>query len=102
MKKKSSKMTDAPESELPETSIPDAAIRERIAVKAYDLYERRGSSHGLDIQDWLEAEALVLAEVKKETKSRKVSSAAETEARVLGAMRRRDEGAGPGAILGRS
>jgi hypothetical protein len=30
-----------------------------IAMKAYELYERRGRTHGHDIDDWFEAEAIV-------------------------------------------
>jgi hypothetical protein len=101
MKKKQNKMTDIPESGLSETTVPDAGIRERIASKAFELYEKRGCSHGLDVQDWVEAEGLVLAEIKKEAGSRKVQSAAEPESKVRAAMRQRDE-AKPGAILGRS
>jgi Protein of unknown function (DUF2934) len=31
------------------------------AVRAYELYEQRGKGHGFALQDWLEAEAEVLA-----------------------------------------
>jgi hypothetical protein len=34
-------------------------LRERIAQKAYELYEQRGRTHGHDVEDWLEAERLV-------------------------------------------
>ena len=39
-------------------------IQQRIAAKAYELYETRGSSVGRDLEDWLEAERLVLIELK--------------------------------------
>jgi hypothetical protein len=29
---------------------------ERIAARAYDLYEARGGEHGQDLDDWLRAE----------------------------------------------
>lgn len=32
--------------------------RERISVKAYELWEQRGCRHGHDIEDWLDAEAI--------------------------------------------
>jgi HSP20 family molecular chaperone IbpA len=32
-------------------------LRERIARRAHELFERRGSVHGRDIDDWLQAEA---------------------------------------------
>lgn len=41
----------------------DQQVRHRIAQKAYELYERRGFCHGCDLDDWLEAERLVLAEI---------------------------------------
>ena len=38
-------------------------LRQRIAEKAYELYECRGCCYGRDLEDWLEAEQLVLAEI---------------------------------------
>jgi hypothetical protein len=35
---------------------------DRVAQRAYELYEARGGSHGSDVEDWLKAEALVDAE----------------------------------------
>ncbi|WP_447974650.1 DUF2934 domain-containing protein [Nitrospira sp. Kam-Ns4a] len=35
----------------------------RIAKKAYELYERRGRGDGRALEDWLEAEALVMQEL---------------------------------------
>jgi Protein of unknown function (DUF2934) len=35
----------------------------RIAKKAYELFERRGGEHGHDVDDWLEAERLVVEEL---------------------------------------
>jgi hypothetical protein len=40
------------------------ALNERIARKAYELYEQRGWQHGHDLDDWLEAERMILAEMK--------------------------------------
>jgi hypothetical protein len=40
----------------------DQPIHERIAERAYELYQKRGQSHGKDLDDWLEAERLVLSE----------------------------------------
>ena len=34
-------------------------VRERIAKKAYELYERRGREAERDVEDWLKAEELV-------------------------------------------
>lgn len=36
-------------------------LHEEIAVVAYELYETRGCVHGYDLDDWLEAEEIVLA-----------------------------------------
>lgn len=54
--------------------IPVKAVREftlgndelryqRIAKKAYELYQCRGCCHGHDLDDWLEAERLILSDV---------------------------------------
>jgi len=56
-----------------EMAAMDSDLRERIALKAYELYEQRGWSHGLDTEDWLEAERLVLIETKVASKSKTVS-----------------------------
>jgi hypothetical protein len=33
---------------------------EEVACLAYDLFERRGKAHGYALQDWLEAERIVM------------------------------------------
>ncbi len=38
-----------------------------VAKVAYELHEKRGWTHGNDVQDWLEAERIVLARNEKET-----------------------------------
>ncbi len=43
--------------ELPE------GMWERIAKKAYELYEQRGRQGGRALEDWLEAEAIVMDEI---------------------------------------
>ena len=52
-----------------ETTPDEQALRERIGEKAYELYQKRGQSHGRDVEDWLEAERLVRAELKSKTAS---------------------------------
>ena len=37
------------------------ASREEIARVAYELFERRGGTHGSDQQDWFEAERIIAA-----------------------------------------
>lgn len=43
----------------------DGAIRDAIAKKAYEIYEERGREHGKDLEHWLEAEAIINAELRK-------------------------------------
>jgi hypothetical protein len=38
-------------------------VRERIAKKAYELYEQRGRQGERDVEDWLKAEELVRKEM---------------------------------------
>lgn len=38
-------------------------VRERIAKKAYELYEQRGRQSERDLEDWLKAEELVRKEM---------------------------------------
>jgi hypothetical protein len=35
-----------------------------VARKAYELFERLGEEHGHDMDDWLEAERLVVEELR--------------------------------------
>ena len=42
--------------------LPDGT-RERIAQRAYELWELRGRRHGHALQDWLDAEILVMDEL---------------------------------------
>lgn len=47
-----------------ESNVDEQAHRERIAKKAYELYEKRGPSDGCDVEDWLEAERLILEQLE--------------------------------------
>jgi hypothetical protein len=40
-------------------------IRGRIALKAYELYEQRGREGDREMEDWLEAERIVMAEIRR-------------------------------------
>lgn len=42
--------------------LTDYEFREKVALRAYEIYEDRGGQHGRDISDWLQAESDVLAE----------------------------------------
>ncbi len=43
-------------------------VRERIAKKAYELYEQRGRQAERDLEDWLKAEELVRKEMNDSRK----------------------------------
>lgn len=67
---RSSRPTPQPKSKRPPK--PDAQSKpielldgmwERIAKKAYELYEQRGRQEGQALDDWLEAEAIVMEEI---------------------------------------
>lgn len=45
-------------------------LHKRIAEKAYELYEKRGQTHGHDLEDWLEAEKALLLERSAELNAR--------------------------------
>ncbi|HSF66333.1 MAG TPA: DUF2934 domain-containing protein [Nitrospiraceae bacterium] len=38
-------------------------IWERIAERAYEMYEQRGREDGRDVEDWLHAEAIVTSQI---------------------------------------
>lgn len=40
-------------------------MHERIALRAYALYEERGYRHGWDLQDWLDAEREILSRTSR-------------------------------------
>lgn len=42
--------------------LPDG-MWERIAKKAYELWEQRGRRDGHDLEDWFDAEAMVMEEI---------------------------------------
>lgn len=51
-----------------EFSLNDDTLRhQRIAEKAHELYECRGCCHGRDLDDWLEAERIVLSEIESQS-----------------------------------
>jgi hypothetical protein len=43
-----------------EVKLHDPDVMKRIAETAYYLWEKRGRPHGSDMQDWIEAERIVL------------------------------------------
>jgi hypothetical protein len=40
-------------------------LQERIRLRAYQLYKQRGSEHGRDLDDWLQAESEVTQQKAK-------------------------------------
>lgn len=39
------------------------SMRERIAKKAYELWQKRGYRDGRDLEDWLDAEIIVMEKI---------------------------------------
>ena len=68
-KAKESREKRSPTNPTGEARKGDELLHQRIAEKAYELYHKRGESHGRDLDDWLEAERLVLSEIESETRS---------------------------------
>ena len=60
------KMTPNKHEESVETAFSertdDRLLHERIAQRAYELHQKRGERHGNDLEDWLEAERMILSE----------------------------------------
>jgi hypothetical protein len=50
----------------------DAARQEEIARRAYEIFQARGSDHGRDFEDWLQAER-ELSVRRRETTDREAS-----------------------------
>jgi hypothetical protein len=48
--------------------LSDDDVREKIALRAYKIYEDRGGQHGRDIDDWLQAETDELSEAEQQQK----------------------------------
>lgn len=58
--KKGSEATRPVEPPLSAPVSPCDDLRLRIAQRAYELFEHRGSQHGRDLDDWLQAEQAIL------------------------------------------
>ena len=54
----------SPELPTPEQDLPERRF-ERIAVRAREIYEARGGEHGQDLDDWLQAEREVDAQLEE-------------------------------------
>lgn len=72
-----SEKREIPVKVVSEFSLSDDELRhQRIAEKAHELYECRGCCHGRDLEDWLEAERLVLSEMAVQSHSQAQETAA--------------------------
>lgn len=58
------KGVEPPKTKTSGSAIDIQEIRDRVAAKAYELYVKRGCTHGHDAEDWFEAEQLVMSHVK--------------------------------------
>jgi DUF2934 family protein len=47
--------------ELRNQLLGNDGIREKVSLRAYELFERRGADHGRDLEDWAQAEKEVLS-----------------------------------------
>ncbi len=53
-----------------ETELSDTDLQhQRIALRAYELYEARGYIHGFDVEDWLQAEREILSKAAEPEKA---------------------------------
>lgn len=59
----SSTTSAAPQQQQGTTTVP----REKIAMRAYEKWCKRGRPHGTDKQDWVEAETELRAEMSRTT-----------------------------------
>jgi hypothetical protein len=50
-------------------------LREEIEKVAYELYEKSGRISGRDVENWIEAEKVVMARAKKGVTQRKTNRA---------------------------
>jgi hypothetical protein len=60
-KPKSVKATK-PKSSRGNSKASQKSLRDVIEKKAYEIYVQRGGEHGKDLDDWLEAEKIVISE----------------------------------------
>lgn len=61
------KRDEAPDEGSAGSNLSDKVIRQRVAEMAYELYLKRGQVHGHDLEDWFEAERLILSELRART-----------------------------------
>jgi pyruvate/2-oxoglutarate dehydrogenase complex dihydrolipoamide acyltransferase (E2) component len=106
MKKKGNPADESSQSGRSEAVPLSPVIRERIAQRAYELYQMRGSMHGLDVEDWLEAERRVLTETRAGSRAQakaeaKPKATAASESKAKTPVRESPVSTKPGSISGR-
>ena len=47
------------------TEMDEKTMRQMIEEKAYEIYEKRGGEHSRDLDDWFEAEKIVIGKKRK-------------------------------------
>lgn len=57
------KKTTSRNAQPPRLTLSDEELYERVARRAYELYQQRGEEHGHDLEDWLTAEQIVQEEL---------------------------------------
>lgn len=55
----------SPKKSRKKMELDEKALQDMIAKKAYELYEMRGGEHGKEMDDWLEAERIVIGKKRK-------------------------------------
>jgi len=66
-------MNSSTEKSQPQT-VPGAPIREEIELRAYQIYIERGSAHGQDVEDWLQAERELVEKYGKPVQKAKATA----------------------------
>jgi hypothetical protein len=56
------KPTEKSSSDIQPQTALGAPTREEIELRAYQMYVERGCAHGLDVEDWLQAERELVVE----------------------------------------
>lgn len=67
--------------------------RDEVAKMAYELYEKRGCVHGYDVDDWYEAERLIMLRRAEAPEGQPAAAAKKT--RAAGSAARKRKSASP-------
>lgn len=72
-------MPDKTREQIIERLLGDEAVRERISLRAYEIYEQRGCGPGCELEDWLQAENEILPPLIEEEFQRGAGSEATSD-----------------------